>query len=155
MPPRAKQPSAARSGRAGRAARKAVEIEWFIRNVSDKVKLTMRKRVRITTEFLKAKVVKNISRPVTKGGTGPRGGKIVTDRSKPSEFPKADTTQLMKTIFGEVRQVSPGVFDGFVGTPLDYGLILETNKRLDRSFLKRTFDEERSTVTRILTGPIK
>ena len=59
----------------------------------------------------------------------------------------------MKTIFADVRETSPGVNDGFVGTPLDYGLILETSERLDRSFLVRTLQEEFDTTRRVLTQP--
>lgn len=127
-------------------------MEWFIREVSSKVAVTMRQRVGLATQYLKNKVVRNISTPVVKG-TGPRGGRVVMGRSVAGEFPHAETTQLMKTIFGEVRETSPGVFDGFVGTPLDYGLILET--QMDRSFLVRTLREEQGTIKRILTGPIR
>lgn len=139
--------AAARSRRAARAGKRSVEIEWFINEVSDKIELTMNQRVRIATELVKTKVVQNISRPVTKIG------RRVTDRSKPGEFPKADTTQLMKSIFSQVKKTAKGIWDGFIGTPLDYGLILET--RRERSFLKRTLDEELPKVKRILSGPVK
>ncbi len=129
------------------AGKKLVRIQWFIDEVSNKVAFTMKARVRIATEFVKSKVVKNISRPVTKSG-----GRV-SDRSKEGEFPKAETTQLLKTIFGETRTSAKGIYDGFVGTPLDYGLILET--RRDRSFLVRTLNEERATVKAILSGPIR
>ena len=139
----------ARSGAisAGQGAR----IEWFIENVTNKTKISMRNRMKIAVGFLQSKIVKNISRPVTKG-IGSRGGRAVTNRSKSGEYPKADTTQLMKTIFNDV-QVRGDIIEGFVGTPLDYGLILET--KLNRSFLKRTLEEETKTLTRIMTGPIK
>ncbi len=147
------------------AVEKEARIEWFINDVLSRVNVSVKARVKLATNLVKTKVVKNISRPVTKikgprrrvakgqaGGGQFKAGRIaVSGRSKPGEFPKADTTQLMKTIFGEVREVSPGVFDGFVGTPLDYGLILEI--QLDRSFLVRTFNEERSKIIRIITGP--
>ncbi len=106
----------------------------------------------MATELVHAKVVRNISRPVTKG-IGPRGGLRITGRSKPGEYPKADTTQLMKTIFKHFQEDKPGVEAGYIGTPLDYGFILEY--KLDRSFLRRTLREENDKVTRILTGPIK
>ena len=77
----------------------------------------------------------------------------MTGRSKPGEFPHAETTQLLKTIFGEVRQTARGVWDGFIGTPLSYGLILEI--KMNRSFLVRSLNEERGNIKRILTGPIK
>ncbi len=58
----------------------------------------------------------------------------------------------MKTIFSSYLNPSPGVYDGAVGTPLDYGVILELV--MDRSFMIRTLNEERDIITRILTGPI-
>jgi len=114
--------------------------------------MTMKQRVKLATHLLQDKVVRNISRPVTKT-TGPRGGRRITDRSKAGEFPKADTTQLMKSIFSEVRETGPGYFDGFVGTTLDYGAILEV--RMNRSFLVKTLNEELGKVRRILSGPMK
>lgn len=54
-----------------------------------------------------------------------------------------------------MNKTSARVYEGFVGTPLDYGLVLEVSKKLDRSFLKRTLDEERPLVMRLLLGPIK
>lgn len=152
---------AAMARRQQRADERSARIEWFIQNVSDKIAHTMHQRVTIATHYVKDKVVRNISRPVTKkkgGGGRDQSGRFlktstkVTDRSKPGEFPKADTTQLMKTIFDEVQRDGKSS-TGYIGTPLLYGLILET--KMDRSFLQRTLEEERSTVTRILTGPIK
>ncbi len=142
---------AARSRRAGARLRGEAKIDWFINNVSNKVNLTMEKRVGLATELVKSQTVKNISRPVTKAA-GPRGGRVILNRSKPGEFPKADTTQLMKSIFARIEK-RKGVTDGFVGTPLDYGLILET--KMNRSFLRRTLLEEQHRVKKILTGPIR
>ncbi len=142
---------AARGRSSAGAAGDKARIEWFIKSVTDKVELSMKKRVKIATAFLLRQTTKNISRPVTKG-TGPRGGRVVKNRSKGGEFPKADTTQLMKTLIEDVRKTGD-VWEGFVGTPLDYGVILET--KLNRSFLVRTLNENRNNITRILTGPIK
>lgn len=121
--------------------------KWFIKEVSDKIALTVKQRVAIATDLVRSKVVKNLSIPVV------RRGNVVIIRSKPGEYPRADTVQLMRTIFGIKKETSPQVFDGFIGTNLDYGLFLET--RMNRSFLRRTLNEERSKVMRILTGPIK
>lgn len=143
---------AARGRRETSAIRADIRTAWFIDNVVGVVSLTMESRVKLATELVRDRVVRNITRPVTVG-TGPRGGRVVTDRSKPGEFPKAETTQLSKTIFGDVRETSPGVFDGFIGTPLDYGVILEL--RMDRSFLVRTLNESQNEITKILTGPIR
>jgi len=130
-----------------------VRIEWFIKEVSQTVSISMRNRVKLATDFVKNRVVMNISRPVTKTKGKKSGRIVVSNRSKKGEFPKADTVQLLRSIFGVVKQSSRGVYDGYIGTPLHYGLILET--KMDRSFLKRTLLEERSKVIKILSGPIK
>ena len=145
---------AGRQRRVARASQKEAQIEWFIDEVSDVINKTMKQRVRLATELVRSKVVINISRPVTKITS--QSGRVirVINRSVKGEFPKAETTQLMKTIFGDVVDMGNGITDGYIGTPLDYGFRLETSRALDRSFLKRTFYEERSKVIKILTGPI-
>ncbi len=149
-----KAPSAAvltaRAKKAGRAGTEKARIQWFIKEVLNKHRITMRGRMFLAVSLLRDKTSKNISRPVTKGKAG-----RVTNRSKPGEFPKAETTQLLLSIFSDVRTSRSQVIEGFVGTPLDYGVILETSKRLDRPFLVRTLNEEMSTIRKILTGPIR
>jgi hypothetical protein len=144
----------ARARRVSDASSSKIRWEWFLREVNDKVATTMQRRVQMATEYVKSRIVQNISRPVTKV-VGKRGWIVSTERSKSGEFPKADTTQLLKTIFSQVLETSPGVWDGFIGTPLDYGAILETSARLNRSFLVRTLNEERETIVRMLAGPLK
>lgn len=144
-------PSAAVLAARKRSAGKAdTRIDWFIDNVATKVKMPMKQRVKVATEHLKSKVVRNLSTPVIKG-TGPRGGRVVRNRSKPGEFPRADTTRLQKDVFADTK-TRAGVHHGYVGVTVDYGLILEI--KMDRSFLVRTLREERSRITKILTGPI-
>lgn len=143
---------AAHMRRAASAARRPARIQFFMERLK-RVQIPMKSRVDIATEYLKSKVVRNISIPVVKV-KGKRGGTIVVKRSKPGEYPRADTTHLMKTIFGQTREISPGVYHGYVGTPLHYGLILETSKRLRRSFLKRTLYEELPRLREMMTGPI-
>lgn len=147
-----KQVLASRARRGSVAKRQAVGLEWYGEKVFGKVAITLKGRMMQVTTVLRDKVVKNISRPVMKG-TGPRGGRVVTNRSKEGEFPKADTTLLMKSIFGIVKPAGKGAYDGYVGTPIDYGVILELRK--NRLFLVRTLHEELSTVKRLLTGLIK
>lgn len=137
----------AMSRRAGRKAADAVRWEWFINQVLGTVNLSLKQRVKVAANMLKSQVVRNISKPVTK-----LGGGRVTDRSNRGEFPKADTTRLMKDIFDEVFSPRKGVWDGAVGTTLDYGLILEL--RMDREFLKKTLEQQRNNITRILTKTI-
>lgn len=144
---------AARERRAARAGAKSslVEIQWYTKEVLGKVDLNLQERVQLATELVRSRVVYNISKPVTVG-TGPRGGRVVVGRSQPGEYPRADTTLLMKSIFSDVRETSPGVFEGYVGTPLDYGLILEVH--MNRSFLVRTLQEQHANITKILTATI-
>lgn len=150
---------AARARRVATSAAKSARTEWFINEVSTKVKMTLKSRVRLATELVKNRVIVNISRPVTKNIRVHRSGRkwvsevIVTDRSKPGEFPKADTTQLLKTIFSDYKEEMDDSYTGYVGTPIDYGVILELE--MDRSFLVRTLRESYADITRILTGPIK
>lgn len=149
-----KAPSAAvltaRAKKAGRAGGEKARIQWFIKEVLNKHKITMRGRMFLAVSLLRDKISKNISRPVTKGKAG-----RVTDRSKKGEFPKAETTNLLLTIFGDVRTRSRQIVEGHVGTPVDYGVILETSKKLDRSFMVRTLNEELPIIRKILTGPIR
>ena len=158
---------AARARRETRWNQQEVEIQWFIDRVSKEIAIAMDKRVRLATEWVKHRVVRNISTPVGKArkvykdtfadsvtgkiSTKRRTKTVTTERSKPGEFPRADTTQLMKTIFSAYRKEG-GDLIGFVGTPLDYGLILEI--RMKRSFLVRTLQEESDKVRAILTGPL-
>lgn len=150
------------------AERSTVRIEWFINELSNTVALSMFGRVVVATQYLQDKVVRNISRPVTKTYVkrvrdtsktktgGPRGSQYtqVNDRSKKGEFPKADTVEMLKSIFSGVDETEKWIYDGFVGSPLEYALILETNENLDRRFLTKTADEERDKIIAILSGPL-
>ena len=135
--------AAAYKRRDAAASARGGKTEWFINEVVGDAGLSMKQRVTLATEYLKTRVIRNISKPVG------RIGKRVVERSKPGEFPRAETTQLLKTIFTDFDfNDDAGTYIGYVGTPLDYGLILET--RMDRSFLVRTFNEELTVVKKIL-----
>lgn len=125
-----------------RLAVTAVRLDWLGERVEKNINMGMDARVRLAAQLLRDRVVVNISRPVTKLG----GGRVDPgSRSKPGEFPKADTTRLMKDIFWESR----GEREAIVGTTLDYGAVLELG-RLKRSFLQRTLREEQGRIRRIL-----
>lgn len=155
----------ARDRRASSAAARNVEIQWFIDQVSNKVRKSLSSRLNLAVQLLRNRVVINISDPVikivsSKVVTGKRSKKpktvshtIVRGRSKPGEFPKADTTLLMKTIFSEIVDDGNGTISGYVGTPLMYGVILELF--MSRSFLVRTLNDSRQDINGILLGPIK
>jgi hypothetical protein len=112
--------------------------------------MSVEARLRLAAQLLRDKVVVNLSVPVVKErrrGAGGRFARVrVTQRSRPGEFPRADTTRLMKDIYYEMQ----GREMAIVGTTLDYGLILET--RMDRAFLRRTLLEMQTDLTRILTA---
>lgn len=159
----------ARARRDIRWDKREAEIRWFVDAVSEKIQMSMKKRVRLATEYLKDRIVRNISVPVVRGfrvkqdtlldsetgktSTRKRKETFVVERSVKGEFPRAETTQLMKTLFTDYREDSKGEASGYVGTPLDYGLILEL--RMDRSFLVRTLFEEADILRAILSGPIE
>jgi len=141
---------AAQARRSASAPEASARDEWFIQRVVDNANMSMYRRMLIATHWFKDKVVQNISVPVVKV-QGARGT-IVTERSKPGEFPRADTTLLMKTINQGVDTISDNIIDGWIGTPLEYGVRLELSAKLNRSYLRRTFHEERQKLTRIIAG---
>lgn len=155
---------AAERRRIDRAFSDFVREQYFVQRVMTNINLAMSVRVGIATEWLRTKIVYNISRPVTKRLTARTVMSVtgasqtayfteISNRSKPGEFPKADTTLLMKSIFGEVRNPFIGIYDGYVGTPVDYAVPLEL--KMNRSFLKRTLLEEKATIVAILASPIQ
>ena len=144
---------AARQRRVSKSKAATARVDWFIDNVANKVKMTMQQRVRLASAFLRDRVVINLSTPVRKIRS--KLGRVWVDpasRSKPGEFPRADTTLLMKSIFSHTEESASGVYEGWVGTPIFYGLILEL--KMGRSFLLRTFNEEHNKLMAILNGPI-
>lgn len=123
-------------------------LEWYGQRVMRNINIGMEARLRAATQLLRDKVVINISIPVVKEPHPKTGKIIVTERSRPGEFPRADTTRLMKDVFAEVR---PEEMSGRVGTTLDYGLWLET--RMHRSFLRRTLQEIAPQLGVIIASP--
>lgn len=117
-------------------ARVRLRIEWFDRQIMAGMNIEFEKRIDILAQLIRDKIVANLSLPVERGA--------VVKRSKPREFPRAETTRLMRDIFWDRSSRLKRI----VGTSLDYGLYLELK---ERSFLRRTLDEERSLVESILT----
>lgn len=138
-------------------ARKMIRmrLEWFGKRVVQNVNIGMGARVRLAAQLLRDATVVNLSRPVIKEvvrntkdrKTRSRTRVVPSSRSKPGEFPRADTTRLMKDIFFLVAR-GPHENRAIVGTNLDYGLILETRK--NRSFLRRTLFEMRFVTAQLL-----
>jgi len=136
-----------------RTARWNARVQWYGEQVTNNIHMGMLRRLKITAQLLRDKVVINLSIPVLKQKSK-RTGRIVVDpasRSKPGEFPRADTTRLMKDIFWEVDDSDPRNIRAYVGTTLDYGLFLEMF--MDRSFLRRTLNEESARLAVIMAAP--
>ena len=126
------------ASRGRRQQRFQTRLEWYGERLRNNLNIGLEARMKIASQLLRDKVVMNISVPVVKEI---RNGKtVVTERSAPGEFPRADTTRLMKDIFYDVKTRGDQLV-GIVGTTLDYGLYLETSPRLNRAFLVPTLDE--------------
>ena len=135
-----------------RTARWNTRVQWYGQKVMGNINVGMEKRLKVCAQLLRDKVVINLSIPVMKETR--KGKTVVTERSKPGEFPRADTTRLMKDIFWELRGpvVEGGQFTtAVVGTTLDYGLRLELH--MNRSFLLRTLNEVSGQLGLILGSP--
>jgi len=150
---------------ARRQARFGQRIRWFGEQLERGLRLGMERRLSVAAQLLRDKTVINLSVPVRKvrrvrtrdtyvKGQLKKKGTTYTwvdpaSRSKPGEFPRADTTRLMKDIFHD----KPAPLTRIVGTSLKYGLILEMF--MDRSFLRRTLYEMEPVIRDILTrgGP--
>jgi hypothetical protein len=150
----------------GNLSHKRLQFSLKLNLTVDKVvkdtSLTVAQRVRIAGQVVRDAVVVNLSRPVRKvkstrtitsvDGEGiissSRQSRTTVDpesRSKPGEFPRADTTRLMKSIF--VKHF-PDQLMSRIGTNLKYGAILEF--QMDRSYLRRTLNEMRGQVLKII-----
>ncbi len=122
-----------------------LQIDKLVANT----KLTVAQRIKIAGQILRDFVVINLSRPVRKYRSK-RTGRTVVDpksRSVRGEFPRADTTRLLKDIYHLFRSEE---LASYVGTRLLYGKILETKR--DRSFLRRSLNELRSKLLTIVRG---
>lgn len=122
----------------------SARTEWYGMDLSARVDLDVTKKLHLAAMMLRDRVVVNLSTPVRKYQNA--RGRIVVDptsRSRIGQFPRADTTRLMKDIFFHVDE---GRQRAIVGTTLDYGLELEIG---GRSFLRRTLDEMRPALQRM------
>ena len=126
----------------------AGRVEWHGKEVEAKITRELSRRVKRAVAHVQTKTQKNLSQPFRTGGSETRyQPKRKGTASKAGEFPKADLGRLRQGIF--MQMLTP--LKGMVGTPLKYGLILET--KMQRSFLERTLNEELKTITRIITTP--
>ena len=131
-----------------RMVRFDARLEWFGERVRNNINVGMLARLKSVGQLLRDKIVINISIPVVKEKSPRTGLIVVTERSVAGEFPRADTTRLMKDIFSDVHEDEQLVR---VGTTLDYGLWLEI--RMQRGFIARTLLELADRLGVILASP--
>lgn len=114
-------------------------------NLSIPVKKIPRIRVNDTSETW-------MGHPTISGG--PIGSQYTyvppESRSKPGEFPRADQTHLMDSIWLEGPDQEGDEIVCRVGMPLAYGLRLELH--MGRSFLVRTLNEEWPQLQQVVSG---
>ena len=123
-------------------------VEWHGKDFEAHITRELSRRVKRAVAHVQTKTQKNISRPFRTGGSQTRyQPKRAGTASVAGEFPRADLGRLRQNVFMQMT----GKLTGMVGTPLEYGLILET--KLDRSFLERTLNEELGTIKKIITTP--
>lgn len=127
-----------------------------VTDVMQKVRLPVTKAI----DHLREKIRENISIDVGLGdpivlekdrlGRARKTQRVVTERSKPGEFPRRDTGKLWRGIEGEVVEQSGNNFVGYVGVhgSVDYAYKLEYY--MNRSFIRRTLEDEMPEIQRIL-----
>lgn len=139
--------------REARLLRFNTRLQWYGDNVLRNVNVGFAARLKAIGQLLRDKCVINISIPVVKRKSKITKRMVVIERSQEGEFPRADTTRLMKDVFWEFHEENLSVR---VGSTLDYAVWLET--RLHRSFLRRTFTEMADAIRIILAtqegGPV-
>lgn len=140
-----------------RQTRMNARIVWFSDRFERGLQLTMSQRLRVACQLLRDQIVINLSVPVVKvrrkrtrdTAWGAKGSSYTwvdpASRSRPGEYPHAETTRLMKDVFYDM--VTP--LRGIVGTSLKYGVRLELE--MNRSFLRRTLLEMQPIIADILT----
>lgn len=116
----------------------AATVVWNHQSLLAEIEMGINKRMMLAGEHLANAHKKNLSKPVrkltkTRRRTTSRGaaGSTYTyadpaSRSRPGEYPRADSTNLMKNIFWDVVEM-PGLQQLKVGTPTKYGAELELN----------------------------
>jgi hypothetical protein len=118
--------------------------------------LLLQKKVQLNLNIPVMKIprirVRNTSRFPFGGPVGSQYTYVPPEsRSKPGEFPRADTTLLRDSIFADGPHIDGDRIMYRVGMPLDYGAALEL--AMDRSFLVRTLDEMWTDLYSIINAP--
>ena len=96
------------AARTRRIQRFDTRITWLQENIERIARMNMRQRLQLAGQLLRDRVVINISRPVTKtrrvGGRGGGSRIVVTNRSRPGEFPPS-THRYTPTVPGYYKAI--------------------------------------------------
>lgn len=109
-----------------------IRIIWEGKRFNARVQDALFAGLRKGVDFARGEIVRRISRSSRVGGSGVRhpqkgaGSPMQFQHSKPGEPPRRDTGKLAQSIFGKE---SREIMEGFVGTTLKYGAMLERGTR--------------------------
>ena len=135
-----------------------VRLVWHGRAINQEMRQGVVRRLTLAGEFLRSKAAVNLSVPVVKvkrkrtrnTSRGPKGSTytwvLPSSRSSPGEYPRAETATLLRDVFYVVNKSKLRMI---FATSKKYGMLLEIY--FERSFLRRTFAENRKQVKAILT----
>mgnify|MGYP001573650739 CR=1 FL=1 len=120
-----------------------VSIAWNRTNYERQVFDQLRNRIQVAGRYLQALVKQNISVSVSYSGN-----KVI--RSRPGEYPRIE--------FGKLRDSIKLTYDAgglafLVSINVDYGVRLETDRKMRRSFLVRTLKEHWQGIKKIMISP--
>lgn len=137
------------TSRANRAIKINLRMQTYVDQVFQNTKLSVAQKLKMVGQAVRDRTVYNLSLPVRKYKSK-RTGRTVVDpssRSKRGEYPRADSTRLLKDVFWDFNQNQLVVR---VGVTLEYGLILEV--KLGRSFLRRSLNEALPWISLMFTS---
>ena len=138
----------------------AATVQWNSNKLAQEIVTGMAKRMALLGEHMKGAHMRKLSKPVVKitkarRRTTTRGGKgstytyaVPSSRSKPGEYPRAETGLLMKSIQADT-DVTPAGITLKVGTTSKYGAELEL--KAGRLGLRATMIENIPVIKKVLT----
>ena len=140
---------------------KDATIIWHEKSVIKALDAETKKRMQMALVYLQNKTRKNVSitAVIIKTGEAVKSKRSLEKHrkrkeplrrhSKKGEFPFVITGQLRRRIFRSKPYIQGKRILGNIGTTLDYGIYHELH---GRSYLRRTAEEEKRKIGRILAG---
>lgn len=126
-------------------SRAKVRTKFYVKDVIREYESHNKENVKDATTFLVEQTKRNVTRTWHTGD----------NPSKPGEYPHAVTGELAKSIRGRTVKGGKGkrgiTWTGYVTVGVEYGVILEKSRRLRRSFLVRTMQENKKALLKYIT----